>query len=156
MSIETPALDRDYAAAFPRSRELFAEALSRLPSGITHDARWMDPFPVFVERAQGAYKWTVDGRRLIDYWMGHGALLLGHGHPAVTAAIAEQLQRGTHFGASHPLELEWARLIQEMVPGAELVRFVNSGTERSEEHTSELQSRENLVCRLLLEKKKNG
>src|SRR5690606_40094224 len=100
MSIETPALDRDYAAAFPRSRELFAEALSRLPSGITHDARWMDPFPVFVERAQGAYKWTVDGRRLIDYWMGHGALL------------------------------------------------------RSEEHTSELQSRENLVCRLLLEKKK--
>ncbi|MFS8533712.1 MAG: aspartate aminotransferase family protein [Limnochordales bacterium] len=132
MSIETPALDRDYAAAFPRSRELFAEALSRLPSGITHDARWMDPFPVFVERAQGAYKWTVDGRRLIDYWMGHGALLLGHGHPAVTAAIAEQLQRGTHFGASHPLELEWARLIQEMVPGAELVRFVNSGTEATQ------------------------
>ncbi|OUN01489.1 MAG: hypothetical protein BAA04_09965 [Firmicutes bacterium ZCTH02-B6] len=130
--METPALDRDYAAAFPRSRQLYLEAQSLLPSGITHDARWMEPFPVFVERAQGAYKWTVEGRRLIDYWMAHGALLLGHGHPAVTAAVAEQLERGTHYGASHRLELEWARLIRELVPGAERVRFVNSGTEATQ------------------------
>jgi len=132
METGTPALDEEFASAFPKSRALFVEARQLLPGGLTHDARRLDPFPVYVERASGAYKWTVEGRRLIDYWMGHGALLLGHNHPAVTAAVARQLQLGTHFGASHPLELEWARLIQAMVPGAEQVRFVNSGTEATQ------------------------
>lgn len=132
MTTETSSIDRDYAEAYPRSRALFAEAQGLLPGGLTHDSRWLEPFPVFVERAAGAHKWTVEGRRLIDYWMGHGALLLGHNHPAVTRAVAAQLERGTHFGASHPLELEWSRLIQAMVPGAERVRFVNSGTEATQ------------------------
>jgi glutamate-1-semialdehyde 2,1-aminomutase len=61
--------------------------------------------------------------------VGHGALLLGHGHPAVTAAVQAQLERGTHLGGESPLALRWAELIQTLVPGAERVRFTSSGTE---------------------------
>src|SRR5690606_15383753 len=80
-------------------------------------------------RAQGSRKWDVDGNELIDYVMGHGALLLGHSHPAVVEAVARQVRQGTHLGASHPQEVEWARLVRELVPSAEKVRFHSSGTE---------------------------
>jgi glutamate-1-semialdehyde 2,1-aminomutase len=110
------------AARYERSRGLF-------PSGVTHDGRYAAPFPLFVERSQGAHKWDVDGNRLIDYWTGHGALLLGHGHPAVVAAVAEQMARGTHYGAEHELELRWAELVIRLFPGAERLRFTASGTE---------------------------
>jgi glutamate-1-semialdehyde 2,1-aminomutase len=71
----------------------------------------------------------IDGTELIDYTMGHGALLLGHAHPAVVGAVQEQVSRGTHYGAAHPLEVEWAEQIVELVPSAEKVRFTASGTE---------------------------
>src|ERR1700691_6247858 len=61
--------------------------------------------------------------------MGHGALLLGHAHPAVVEAVQQQVSHGTHYGAAHPLEVEWAELIASMVPSAEKVRFTASGTE---------------------------
>ena len=61
--------------------------------------------------------------------MGHGALLLGHAHPAVVEAVREQVARGTHYGAANPLEVEWAELITSLVPSAEKVRFTASGTE---------------------------
>ncbi len=61
--------------------------------------------------------------------MGHGALLLGHAHPAIVAAVQEQVARGTHYGAAHPLEVDWAELIVSLVPSAEKVRFTASGTE---------------------------
>lgn len=111
---------------------MFDDAQAMLPGGMTHDSRWLRPFPVYVERAEGAHKWTVDGVRLIDYWMGHGSLMLGHGHHAVARAVQEQLARGTHYGAAHPLELEWARWITRLVPGVERVRFTSSGTEATQ------------------------
>lgn len=131
MSATKLALDYEqaYVRERPRSRALYDEALAVFPSGVTHDNRFLEPFPVYVERAEGAYKWDVDGHRYIDYVMGHGALLLGHGHPEVRAAAAQQLERGTHPGASHELEVGWGKLVQQLVPSAELVRFVNSGTE---------------------------
>ena len=61
--------------------------------------------------------------------MGHGALLLGHCHPAVVKAVQEQVAVGTHFGACHELELEYAEMLQALVPSAESVRFAMSGTE---------------------------
>jgi glutamate-1-semialdehyde 2,1-aminomutase len=91
----------------------------------------MRPFPVFVDRAAGARKWDVDGHELICYHMGHGALLLGHSHPAIVRAVAEQAGRGMHFGAEHPLEIDWAAQVISMVPSAERVRFTSSGTEAS-------------------------
>jgi glutamate-1-semialdehyde 2,1-aminomutase len=121
-----------YRRANPRSEALFARAGSAIAGRITHDVRYMKPFPVYVERARGTRKWTADGQELIDYWMGHGSLFLGHGHPAILQAVHEQLERGTHYGASHELEVRWAELIQRLVPSAERVRFTNSGTEATQ------------------------
>jgi glutamate-1-semialdehyde 2,1-aminomutase len=118
-----------YRRANPRSEALFSRASKSIAGRITHDVRHLKPFPVYVERAQGPRKWTVDGQELIDYWMGHGALFLGHCHPVIIRAVNEQLQRGTHYGACHELEIRWAELVQRLVPSAERVRFTNSGTE---------------------------
>ena len=118
-----------YRARTPGSAELAREAASLFPSGITHDARHLDPYGVYVARAAGPHKWDVDGNKYVDFYGGHGALLLGHAHPQVTAAVAEALAAGTHFGASHPRELAWARAVQRLVPSAERVRFTSSGTE---------------------------
>jgi glutamate-1-semialdehyde 2,1-aminomutase len=118
-----------FAAAFPRSRQLAEQARAIFPNGVTHDLRHLEPFPIYVERAQGGRKWDIDGHELIDYWSGHGALLLGHSHPAVVAAVQRQMERATHPGACHEGEIEWGRWVQRLVPSAERVRFVSSGTE---------------------------
>ena len=113
----------------PRSGALHARARRLLPAGVTHDARLAKPFPLAVERADGARKWDLDGHELICYVMGHGSLLLGHGHPAVVAAVREQATRSFHPGACHELESEWAEAVIRLVPSAERVRFTSSGTE---------------------------
>ena len=88
-----------YRERTPGSAELAKDANELFPSGITHDARNVDPYGVFIERAEGPHKWDVDGNRYIDYFGGHGALLLGHRHPAVTEAVREAFDEGTQFGA---------------------------------------------------------
>jgi glutamate-1-semialdehyde 2,1-aminomutase len=122
-------LTRAYEEHFATSHALAEQAQAVLPGGLTHDSRRMSPFPVYVSRAQGAHKWTEEGHRLIDYGMGHGALLLGHGHPDVRRAMEDQLGRGTHFAAPHRMEVEWAERVCRLVPSAELVRFTGTGTE---------------------------
>lgn len=112
-----------------RSQALYHQAQELFPSGVTHDGRYVEPFPLYVEHCAGARKWDVDGNELIDYWMGHGALLLGHGHPAIVTAVQRQMERGTHYGAEHELSLRWAALVKRLIPGIELVRFTASGTE---------------------------
>jgi glutamate-1-semialdehyde 2,1-aminomutase len=111
------------------SADLAREAGALLPSGIAHDARHVDPYGIYVARALGPHKWDVDGNRYIDFFGGHGALILGHCHPTVVAAVTGALAEGTQFGASHPKEIGWARAIQRLVPSAERVRFTSSGTE---------------------------
>jgi glutamate-1-semialdehyde 2,1-aminomutase len=118
-----------YEAEFPTSAKLYRQAREVFPQGVTHDLRHLEPFPVYVDRARGAHKWDVDGHELIDYWAGHGALLLGHSHPEVVEAVRRQAGRATHPGACHELEIEWGRWVQRLVPSAERVRFVSSGTE---------------------------
>ena len=118
-----------YVEHTPTSAQLFKRAQASLPSGLTHDARHLDPHPIYVERAQGSRKWDVDGHEYVDYMGGHGALLLGHNHPEVSEVAKRQLDIGTHFGACHELEIRWAELIKELVPSAEKVRFTSSGTE---------------------------
>jgi glutamate-1-semialdehyde 2,1-aminomutase len=123
------SLAERFAAEFPRSRALFERARGLFPDGVTHELRRLEPFPLYVDHAAGAWKWDVDGHRLIDYWSGHGALLLGHGHPAVVSAVQEQAAKATHPGACHALEIEWGELVRQLVPSAERVRFTASGTE---------------------------
>jgi glutamate-1-semialdehyde 2,1-aminomutase len=118
-----------YQAMTPGSARLSERAQTLLPSGLAHDSRQFDPYPIYVTRAQGPVKWDVDGNKYVDYFGGHGALILGHNHPDVMAAAHAALDRGTHFGACHELELRWAELITRMVPSAERVRFTGSGTE---------------------------
>src|ERR1041385_4786514 len=72
-----------------KSADLYKEALDVFPSGVTHDIRFMRPFPIFVTHAKGSRKWDVDGNEYVDYFGGHGALILGHCHPQVTAAVTE-------------------------------------------------------------------
>lgn len=123
------AIVADFVAGRPRTADHHARAIKRFSNGVTHDSRYLDPFQLCVTHAQGAYKWDEDGHRYIDLVTGHGSLILGHGHPAVTGAVAEQLAKGTHLGGSHELELQWAEQVCAVVPGAEQVRFTSSGTE---------------------------
>ncbi|MCK1524994.1 aspartate aminotransferase family protein [Bradyrhizobium sp. 17] len=121
----------DYKARTEGSAKLFERATKVLPSGITHDARYLDPYSIHVGRAMGPLKWDVDGNEYVDYFCGHGAMLLGHSHPAVVEAVKRQMDLGTHYGASHELEVRWAELVCELIPCAEKVRFTASGTEAS-------------------------
>jgi glutamate-1-semialdehyde 2,1-aminomutase len=118
-----------YRERTPGSERLAAEAQALLPSGITHDARYLKPYGIYVERAKGPRKWDVDGNEYVDYFGGHGALILGHNHPSVMAATHAALEQGTHFGANHAREVKWAGLVRRLVPSAECVRFTSSGTE---------------------------
>src|ERR1700687_3289100 len=130
MAMPAPAASDDaFRKRFARSAELYARSRNAIAGGITHDSRNFAPFPIDVERADGSRKWDVDGNELIDHWMGHGSLLLGHNHPQVTAAVAEQIHKGTHYGACHELEVAWAEQIVRLIPCAESVRFTMSGTE---------------------------
>jgi glutamate-1-semialdehyde 2,1-aminomutase len=130
MTISAPTtIDEAFARRFARSAELYQRARGAIAGGVTHDSRNFAPFPIYVEHAEGARKWDVDGNELVDHWMGHGSLILGHNYAPVKAAVAAQLEKGTHYGACHELEVAWAEQISRMIPSAEWVRFTMSGTE---------------------------
>jgi glutamate-1-semialdehyde 2,1-aminomutase len=124
-------IETEYRARTPGSAKLYEEACRAIPAGLTHDSRTLLPYPVYAARAAGPRKWDVDGHEYVDYFGGHGALLLGHAHPAVVEAVQAQVTQGTHWGSSHELEVRWAELVQRLVPCAERVRFTASGTEAS-------------------------
>ena len=128
-TLPNATLTATYEALTPGSAALAAKAREVMPSGLAHDSRHFDPYPLYVQRALGPVKWDVDNNKYVDYFGGHGALILGHNHPAVMAAVHAALERGTHFGACHELEVRWAELVTQMVPSAERVRFTSSGTE---------------------------
>ena len=104
-------------------------ARSLFPNGVTHDARKQNPFQVYYTHAEGPAKYDVDGNRILDYFPGHGALILGHSHPEVVKAVQDQMAAGTHFSGSTDLEMRWGELVRELIPSAEKVRFHSSGTE---------------------------
>ena len=124
-----PTLAERYTAEFPTSRARFEVAKHVFPCGVTHDTRMMEPFPIYVERALGSKKYDLDGHELIDYFVGHGSHILGHSPEVVVRAVQQQMAKGTHPGSSHELEIEWGKLVMELIPSAERVRFTGSGTE---------------------------
>ncbi|MHA1566898.1 MAG: aspartate aminotransferase family protein [Alphaproteobacteria bacterium] len=128
-ALTNSAIIANYRERTPGSAALAKEAKSVLPSGIAHDARYLDPYGIYVARAATSRKWDVDDNAYIDYFGGHGSLILGHGHPKVLAAVHAALDRGTHFGCSHAAEVDWAKAVQRLIPSAQRLRFTSSGTE---------------------------
>ena len=117
-----------YEQKFRGSRKAYESAAGLIPGG-GHQSRVVKPFPLFVAEGSGGSKRDVDGNELIDYMMGFGALMLGHAHPEITEAVTNRLAQGTHMGTTSELEIEWARLVRDLIPCAERVRFTASGTE---------------------------
>lgn len=129
MSLDNSKIVAEYRRRTPTSAKLAERAKNHFPSGVTHDGRYLQPYPIYVERAAASRKWDADGNEYVDYTGGHGALLLGHNHPDVLQAVQKQLVLGTHFGASQELEIRWAEQVKKLMPSIELLRFTSSGTE---------------------------
>jgi len=112
--------------------ELLTRAERVMPGGVNSPVRafrGVGGAPVFIRAASGAWLWSEDGQRYLDYIGGYGPHILGHRHPAIEEAVREALDRGTAFGAPTVAEIELAELITSSLPNVEMVRLVNSGTE---------------------------
>lgn len=117
---------------YTRSKELFERAQQSIPGGVNSPVRAFKSVggtPLFIERAQGAYLYDVDGNRYIDYIASWGPMILGHAWEPVVEAIREYAAYSTSYGAPTKLEVEMAELIRDMAPNVDLVRMVSSGTE---------------------------
>jgi len=108
----------------------FERARETLPFGVTSNFRyWGEGEDIGVARAEGTYIWDMDGNRYIDYRVGFGPVILGHGHPVVVERVAEAIRHGNVYALTHELEVRVAERIVEMCPGVDQVRYANSGTE---------------------------
>ncbi|MEM1541361.1 MAG: aspartate aminotransferase family protein [Ignisphaera sp.] len=122
-------LSSRYLEKTRRSREMFERALKIFPGGVTYHIRYLEPYPIYVSRAKGSIVWDVDGNEYDDYWMGHGAHILGHSPDFVVEAVNKISRDGTHFGFENIYAVEYAELLTKVVPNIEMTRFCNSGTE---------------------------
>ena len=111
------------------NQDLSARARASLPGGVSHELRYRDPPPVFIDRAQGAEKWDIEGRRYVDFKMGSASQMLGHCHPAIVEAIQKQTERAIFSADCHAAEIEWAEWVNRLYPSAKRTRFTASGTE---------------------------
>lgn len=115
-----------------KSSALFNEGQKYIPGGVNSPVRAFKSVggePLFIERAKGAKIFDADGKEYIDYVCSYGPLILGHCPPEIEEKLIESLKKGTSFGAPTEQEVELARMLVEAVPGLEMVRMVNSGTE---------------------------
>ncbi|MFC0048901.1 glutamate-1-semialdehyde 2,1-aminomutase [Rheinheimera tilapiae] len=114
------------------SEQLFERAQHTIPGGVNSPVRAFKSVggtPVFIDRADGAYLYDVDGKRYIDYVGSWGPMLLGHNHPAIREAVIKAAEKGLSFGAPCPAEIDMAELVSKLVPSMEMLRMVSSGTE---------------------------
>jgi glutamate-1-semialdehyde 2,1-aminomutase len=119
-------------AGMPSNEAVFERSRAVIPGGVNSSIRAFKAVggtPYVVARAEGPYVWDVEGRRYVDLVQSYGAVILGHAHPAVTAAITAAAAGGTSYGAPTPREMKLAEAIRERVPSCERVRLMNSGTE---------------------------
>ncbi|WP_233078527.1 glutamate-1-semialdehyde 2,1-aminomutase [Rheinheimera soli] len=115
-----------------KSEQLFQQAQKTIPGGVNSPVRAFKSVggtPVFIDSANGAYLYDVDGKKYIDYIGSWGPMLLGHNHPAIREAVIKAAEKGLSFGAPCPAEITMAETICELVPSMEMVRMVSSGTE---------------------------
>ena len=120
----------EYKKLRPGSEKLHQRAAKLFAAnGATHFSRVLDPFRPYITHAKGSRKWDVDGNEYIDYVMGHGTMILGHSHPVIVQAVQEQMAKGVHYGENNEHEVEWAELIQSMMPSLERIEFFSCGQE---------------------------
>ena len=112
-----------------KSEELFKEAQNYLPGGVNSPVRAYKPYPFFAKEAKGSKIIDVDGNSYIDYCLAYGPLVLGHANEKIMGKVVEQLKIGSAYGVPTENEIKLAKLVIKKVPCAEMVRFVNSGTE---------------------------
>jgi glutamate-1-semialdehyde 2,1-aminomutase len=124
---------RDYAGNYRRrtikSGRLYSRSAKVFPGGISHNIRYFEPYPFFVNSAKGRQLRDVDGNKYTDYWMGHWALILGHSLKPVADALAQQVRNGTLYGTVNDVSIELGETIQKLMPGAEMMRFSSTGSE---------------------------
>ena len=114
------------------SQQLFDRARQHIPGGVNSPVRAFKAVggtPVFIDHSEGAYVFDCEGKRYIDYVLSWGPMIMGHNHPQVREAVTTQSLKGLSFGAPTELEIELADRICEIMPGMDMVRMVNSGTE---------------------------
>ncbi|QFI53897.1 glutamate-1-semialdehyde 2,1-aminomutase [Aeromonas simiae] len=115
-----------------KSDQLFEQARQSIPGGVNSPVRAFNGVggtPVFIERADGAYLYDVDGKAYVDYIGSWGPMLLGHNHPAIKAAVMTAVEKGLSYGAPTEIEVRMAERVRAILPSMEQVRMVNSGTE---------------------------
>ena len=115
-----------------QSRKLFTQSCAVLPGGVNSPVRAFRAVggnPIFVKRGEGPHLYDVDGNRYVDYVMSYGPLLMGHAPPELVEKLKNASHLGTSFGAPSEKETDLARLVMRQMPGIEMIRFVNSGTE---------------------------
>ncbi|MCV9880254.1 glutamate-1-semialdehyde 2,1-aminomutase [Brenneria izbisi] len=115
-----------------KSESLYAAAQQLIPGGVNSPVRAFNGVggvPLFIERADGAYLYDADGQCYIDYVGSWGPMVLGHNHPAIRQAVIAAAEHGLSFGAPTEIEVQMARLVTSLMPGMDMVRMVNSGTE---------------------------
>ena len=117
------------ALKMDKSKELFEEAKKYLVGGVNSPVRYFKPYPFFVEKAKDCYLFDVDGNRYIDYCLAYGPMVLGHANEKIIEAVKKQLELGSAYGCPTEKEIILAKEVVKRVPCAEMVRFVNSGTE---------------------------
>jgi len=117
-----------------KGEALYRHALEVIPGGGQTNAKMPPPglegaYPPFIARGEGAYVWDLDGHRYVDHKLGCGPVTLGHAYPRVIEAAAKQMRDGLVYGSAHPLEVELAELLIDVLPCAEMARFLKSGAE---------------------------
>ena len=112
-----------------KSEQLFGRAKKVLPGGVNSPVRFYDPYPFFATTARGSKLTTADHKTYLDYCMGYGAMVLGHSYSSIIEAVKSQLDNGTLFCVPTEREIRLAEMICKVVPCAEMIRLVNTGSE---------------------------
>ena len=131
MTRSKESLVEEYRARTPKSRAQWERGVPVMPGGVIKGAYWSPPYPHYIARAEGCHIWDIDGNRYVDFGNHHSAMMLGHSHPDVIAAVQREVDRGLGLGGPTELEAEIAEEITGRFPSIDKVRFCNSGTEAS-------------------------
>ena len=129
ISAQIESVVGNYVELTPATRTAYERAKAVVPAGATRSLNSWEPHPLYLTRGAGSRVWDVDGREYVDFLNNYTALVLGHAHPKVVAAIADQAQSGTSFSFSTTLEAELAEVLVDRIPSVERIRFMGSGTE---------------------------